>query len=191
MKKITIKAYTANELVEKARERVLEEYRDINVNSDWYQPIIEGFNEDMAKYGIFADARFSGFWSQGDGACFITNTVDTDIMIRKLYELGYDIPEDVLLYSKDLSVSIQKICNHYEHENTIAAFLYNDSEHTVSDHDTNKTKSVITKWARDISRGLYEKLKNYYEELTSDEAVIETLVKKEYIFTEKGIIIPA
>lgn len=194
-RRIELTAYTVNELPTDIRNTVIDRYRDINVDDDWYQPIFEGVNEDLAKYGIVADLRFTGFWSQGDGACFVTDTVDTDLLIRKLHEEGCTIPEDCLLYSKDLSVSIQKVhasfAHHYEHENTITACVYNDSEHIISDHDCNALESVITTWARDEARKFYKRLEKYYEELVEDKAVAETLEENQYLFTENGNLIPA
>lgn len=195
MKELKIKAYTVNELSQEAREKVLEKYHDINIDNDWYQPIVEGFDEDMAEWGVEAKLRFSGFCSQGDGACFVTDTVDTDLLIRKLHEEFHAIPEDCLHYSKNLSVSVQKVhaafANRYEHENTITACVYNDSEHIIQSTDCDALESVITAWARRESLTVYRKLEKYYNELTEDIAVIETLEENEYLFTENGNIIPA
>ncbi len=196
MKEVKIKAFMANELSEKAKMALMQTYHEINVDHDWFQPIIEGFNEDMDEYGITADAQFSGFWSQGDGACFITETVDTDLLIRKLHEAGVEIPEDCLIYSKDLSIKIAKgsesFCNRYEHENTIEAIVHSESD-VIVEYDLDLLESVVTEWARTISRELYGKLEKYYIELTSDEAIMETLMDENnsYLFTESGIIIPS
>jgi len=192
MREVTIKAFGIRELNEKAQARVLQDYVDINVTGDWYSPIIEGFKENMESYGVDAEPYFSGFWSQGDGACFISNTLDTDKLVRSLYEEGYDIPEDALLYSGDYSLNIQKINNHYDHENTVEARYYDGeqiSASRVGREDSEKLEQVVTDWVRERSRNLYRDLEKYYTELTTDESIMETLEENEYLFTESGKLI--
>lgn len=197
MKTITISGYLANELNNKEQQKVLQDYHEINVMSDWFEAIVEDFNEDAkSSYGIVATLYFSGFWSQGDGACFVTKTVDTDILIRELHEQGYDIPEDCLIYSKDLSVNIEKVqasfANHYNHENTITACVHSESD-VITQHDLDRLEGVITSWAREYSKITYKSLEDYYIDLTSDEAIMETLLDEHngYLFTKNGTIIPA
>lgn len=196
MKEVKINAYMANELPEKIKLSLLQTYHEINLSYDWSQPIIEGFNEDLDEYGITAEVFFTGFWSPGDGACFVTDTVDTDKLIRKLYEKGYDIPEDCLLYSKDLSVMIQKCAsssaNRYSHENTIEAYVHNENQEFPI-KPMLVLENTLTEWAREVSRELYSKLENYYIELTTDEAIMNTLMDEDnqYLFTQSGTIIPS
>lgn len=65
---------------------LIDQYRDINVHDEWYDCTIEEFVEQMEAYGFSftthtvglvngktreePDVFFSGFCSQGDGACF-------------------------------------------------------------------------------------------------------------------------
>jgi hypothetical protein len=53
------------------RTELLEKHRDINVHDDWWQPTYDAFADDMRLKGIRVYRMFfSGFSSQGDGACF-------------------------------------------------------------------------------------------------------------------------
>lgn len=55
------------------KDELIEEYRDINVDHDWWECTYEDFIERLAEAGITvttSDISFSGFWSQGDGAQF-------------------------------------------------------------------------------------------------------------------------
>ena len=68
------------------QSKLLEEYRNVNVEYDWWDSLIEDFAEQLTEVGITADTHevklmngktrwdpniyFSGFWSQGDGAYF-------------------------------------------------------------------------------------------------------------------------
>ena len=55
------------------RTSLLEKYRYINVEFDkWWDCVESDFKEDMLLVGIDVDRIFfSGFSSQGDGACFV------------------------------------------------------------------------------------------------------------------------
>lgn len=58
----------------KERAKLLEEHRNWNVEDiEWWDHIFEGVVNDMDEIGVSVDKRrifFTGFWSQGDGACF-------------------------------------------------------------------------------------------------------------------------
>lgn len=196
MREITIKAFTFDELDEKVQKELLQTYCEINFGPSWYEPIIEGFHEDMDEYGIVCTPYFSGFWSQGDGACFVSETVDTDKLIRRLYEEGYNIPEDGLLYSGDYSIRVEKVdavyANRYDHENTVEAIVYlSDDNDRIDDYTRGKVEMIVTGWVRERSQQLFKSLENYYIELSSDEAIRETLMEEDngYIFTETGKLI--
>jgi hypothetical protein len=190
MKEVSLKIYTVDELDENVRNAVIEEYRDILTEHDWWEPIYEGFHEDMLELGLEGELYFSGFWSQGDGACFVSDTVDTDLLVRKLYESGYDIPEDALLYSGDYSIRISKVhasfANQYSHEYTIEAVITNESDR-IPTTDITKLENVLTEWIRSECKLVYMNLEKYYEELVTDEAVLETIRENEWMFTESGL----
>jgi hypothetical protein len=56
--------------------------------------------------------------------------------------------------------------------------------------DVLKAEVIITDWVREKCRELYNQLEKYYYELSSEEAIINELNEREYLFTESGIIIP-
>lgn len=67
------RTYSFDELSPEAQRKVLDDHRDINVDySDWADPIIEGFKEDLLNDFGFDEVKvqYSGFYSQGDGASF-------------------------------------------------------------------------------------------------------------------------
>lgn len=76
-------SYSFEELSPEAQENALENNRDINVDYDgWEDGVTEGFKEDMREIGIDdIEISFSGFYSQGDGASFTSEDIDT----RKLF----------------------------------------------------------------------------------------------------------
>lgn len=189
-REITITAYEFAELEPKVKEKVLDNYRYtlLELNDDWAQPVIEEFNEDMLNFGITADVKFSGFGSQGDGASFTTDTCDTDLLIRTLFEVGHDIPENALLDSKNLSVSIDRTNSRYCHEETMLVEIY-DEEMTISDLESETLKDIIEEWSKIKSRELYIKLENEFDSLTSDEAIIEYFTETEFLFYHNGTVL--
>ena len=72
MKTVTIQMYQFNDLSDTAKEKVLENFRDINVGFDgWSDDATEDAEEIGRILGIdIENIYFSGFSSQGDGACF-------------------------------------------------------------------------------------------------------------------------
>lgn len=80
--------YSFSELSPEAKENALDNNRDINVDYEgWSDPVIEGFKEDMEKIGIKdLEVSFTGFHSQGDGASFTTDDIDSTLFLNKMAE---------------------------------------------------------------------------------------------------------
>ena len=76
--------YSFEELSPEAQENALNNNRDINVDYEgWEDGVTEGFKEDMGEIGIDdITISYTGFNSQGDGASFTSDDVDT----RKLFD---------------------------------------------------------------------------------------------------------
>jgi hypothetical protein len=189
-RKIEIVVYEFAELDIKVQEKVLEKFRHVNIeyDQDWYQPIVEDFDVDMANWGLSVDVRFSGFGSQGDGASFTTDTCDTDLLIRKLHESGHKIPENALLDSKDFSVSIYRNGFSYAHEYTTYVDIHGEDT-TLSHFERKELEAVITEWSRIKSRELYINLEKEFDSLTSDEAIIKYFTETEFLFYHNGTVL--
>ncbi|HBC7569191.1 TPA: antitoxin of toxin-antitoxin stability system, partial [Escherichia coli] len=83
---ITTTVYTLHELSSTAQEKARDWYRQHHADSNWYENVYEDFREVCGIFGIDLRQRvfrlsngrfmeepciwFSGFCSQGDGACF-------------------------------------------------------------------------------------------------------------------------
>jgi len=96
---------------------LIEKHRQINVECmDWWECVYENFKERMAKVGIEVDKiYFSGFWSQGDGACF-EGTINPLRFFRKHFPTEYPTIRLVLRHGGTARVSC-KHSGHYYHEN--------------------------------------------------------------------------
>ena len=174
--------YKFKELTAEAKEKAIESCRDINTDYDWYQFIFEDWTEKLERQG-FLDARiyFSGFYSQGDGACF-TCKIDLEKLLtgrrlKSVYKKAIDS------YNNDyLSIEI-KTSGHYSHEYTMSLDYY-DQKDVV----TEKLADFIITEARNQAQTIYKELKESYEYLTSNESIIETIESNDYDFTVNGKI---
>jgi hypothetical protein len=73
MRTIETTIYEFDELSDDAKEKALDKCRDWSVDHDWWEYLFESRAEQWAEKGYSVDPKdihFSGFWSQGDGACF-------------------------------------------------------------------------------------------------------------------------
>lgn len=182
------------------RTALLDKYRYINVEFDnWWDCVEADFTEDMKKIGVHVDKLyFSGFWSQGDGACFVgalSNALtyldhhhkDQFPMIRKLLEHG----GEVRAYSTRRG--------NYYHSNSVTVGAESDTFYNVMDQPTEFHTAVVEQWDEALTKEMadfenvisdqwrtymddvYRKLEAEYDYLTSDEAVWETLEANELI----------
>ena len=180
------------------RTALLEKYRYINVeHDDWWDCVESDFKEDMKAVGIDVHRiYFSGFSSQGDGACF-EGKLDSALvyldhhhkdqhpMIRKLLEAGGGVYVN---------------CDHtgrYYHENCTQFWVDADTLTGVLPCPTEFHEEIAEQWQellgkemdsfetdvaeqwRTYMRELYSKLGAEYDYYTSDEAVWETIEANE------------
>lgn len=185
---------TALELVDAS---LLEKYRDCNVEwQDWYDYVYEGFTEDMKAIGIRVDnIYFSGFWSQGDGACF-EGIVEDDETFLKNFD-GYPMLRKLVADGGSVYLSV-KHSGHYYHENCtswnyeVEAFnmilpmptqfhvdVVAAMDEQLSD-EASEFEDEAIEFMKDKMRELYSRLEDEYEYLTSDEAVAETIIANDW-----------
>ena len=136
---------------------------------------------------------FSGFWSQGDGACF-----EGYYSYRKnaSAEIRTHAPQDTTLHGiADALQSVQRRnfyqlraeATHrgrYHHEYCMAISVDRDSP-TYQDM-TADAEDIVIEALRDLARWLYRQLEREHEYLTSDEAVDESIIANDYTFTASG-----
>lgn len=180
-----------------SKQKLIEKYRDINVDHEyWYEWVIEKFKGDMQEVGIWVDrVYFSGFWSQGDGACFEGNAIFPKFMLNFKPD-EYPMIRKLLANHGSLYFSVKQR-GHYNHENctefSIEADQFNDVLDTKS-HVQEKVVEVYdeqlsielggfedeaTEFFKDKMREVYRALEKAYENETSDEAVWDSIVANE------------
>lgn len=144
--------YSFEELSPEAQQNALDGSRDINVDYDgWEDGVTEGFKEDMREIGIDdIEISFSGFYSQGDGASFTSEDIDTRRLFnaigiksddalnmetddersrgenKEFYDL-LDTMEDIgqvernRIKPEEIRVTIERTDSRYVHFNTVRA----------------------------------------------------------------------
>lgn len=131
---MTITVYKFDELEGRAKERAREKLTEWATDHDWYESVYNLAKEDGAKRGFeIEDIRFSGFWSQGDGASW-TGSVD----VKQFVEWMLEQPEDTAIHKQidadrhrylclvelmkdgwiERNINVTRSGFHYVHENT-------------------------------------------------------------------------
>jgi hypothetical protein len=226
-KSITLKVYTLAELKSmadakdaskaqrKAYEKALEWVREGQADGNWWhEEIIADWTCNLKRIGFTAPKIFfSGFGSQGDGACFTCNSIDFEKIAVAITEANSIAVHDrskvsklllTIRNSKRFLSRLAKLCDsgfiemaierkhsRYSHERTV--------EISVDAHESNNTRSTAFKtsleafeqdieWFRvELCRAIYRDLERAYDYLVSDESCIDMAEANDYTFTEYGI----
>lgn len=109
-----------------AQQALIEKHRDWNVDNDWYDYTFDDFVTVAESFGFAVDKdkiRFSGFWSQGDGASFGTHWIDLQTIVQKSFELAtitdYGDPTEWNGYVKEFADACSAV------QSTFGAWLLN------------------------------------------------------------------
>jgi hypothetical protein len=201
--------YRLDELSAAAKQQARAWFREGSLDDFWFEFIYDDFERICAILGVELDTRpvqrygggqhrkpciwFSGFWSQGDGACFEGRYSYARNAVRRIREYA---PVDSELHQiADALQAIQRRnfyrlsatithCGRYYHEHTMAiAFARNSANGQSMTRDAEVT---VTETLRDLARWLYRQLEREFDYRTSDEAVDEAITINEYSFTEVG-----
>lgn len=145
MKQITV--YTYDEWAARDLEvagRIIERYRGINVDdTDWDREILAGWEVMLTHMGLRAvDIRYSGFYSQGDGASFSATDWDMGTLVNQAKSLAeidlrnstssipptslkelrdllaLKLPPALTALGKMVDISVVRGTSHYVHERT-------------------------------------------------------------------------
>ena len=191
MKTKTINIYSFNELSEDAQQKAIDKYRNQEVDYDF---VVEDAQTIFTILGYeFTDTNqpfyFSGFYSQGDGACIasahwsyqkgcLKKIQDYAPLNYELHKIAKDLQKFASTSFYTVTASIRH-SGHYYHEISMSYDL--DCEKGSFDEDTFRDLTA------DLCKWLYNQLENEYEHQTSDEATKEWLQDQE--FNEAGEVI--
>ena len=180
-------------LPQRQRNALLERYHDINADYEWWLDTYSLFDEELEQtYGIrVTDHRFSGFWSQGDGASFEGRVADWEKLLTSIGE-----PE-LIPFAQEADWSFDSEFNSYRycHSQSMAwsseLSLHEnpyDEETDALRHDAWKltaptaaklgcVEALIAEKFVDLADELYRRLEREYEDLTSEEAVTAYIIE--------------
>lgn len=175
------------------RSELIDKHWDINVDHEWWDCTYEDFKLEMLEKGItVADISFTGFYSQGDGACF-TGHVDMKVFL-KVHDLEQEFMGATFFAGLgELYANIhRRHSSSYSHEYTVDVDLHEDSYNEYDEDDLRcqvygqmaailneewaRLEEVVTSQCRAYMKGLYYRLRDEYEALTTPEAIWETIV---------------
>ena len=196
MRIMKTKVYTFDELSDEAKEKARSWWREGGLDYEWYDGEYEDFTTIAGFMGIEVEhIYFSGFWSQGDGACFEGNYRYEKGGVKKLLEYA---PQD-----KELNQIIETLAEaqkknfyqiygtikhqgHYYHYNSMDITLNRENNRGEEIPMVDDAEDTITEAFRDLAKWLYRNLETQYDYLNSDEQVDETIRINDYEFTEDG-----
>lgn len=184
--------YQFDDLSERAKETARDWFREgMDVDTFWSEYVIDTAKEAGALMGIQVDnIYFSGFWSQGDGACF-TGSYSYQVggLAAVVKEFGGG--SELHRIARDLQ-AIQRRAFYGLYANVSASGRYcheHSTDISVS-HDfrevTDDQEDALQEVLRDFMRWIYRSLEQEYNYTTSDEAVDESIRINEYTFNEDG-----
>ena len=201
--------YRLDELSDTAKEKARAWYREGGFDYDWFDFVYDDFERICDILGIDLKTVpvrlygggtrqktciwFSGFWRQGDGACFEGRYSYMKGAPRKIRDYA---PQDTELHR--IADSLQAVqhrnfyqlsanaCHrgHYYHEYCMAISVERDSP--IYQDMTTDAETAVAEGLRDMARWLYRQLEEEYNFLTSDMVVDEAIIANEYTFTETG-----
>ena len=170
------------------RELLLNEYRYVNTcDPYWSDSVGECFGEDMRKIGVhYGRMYYSGFSSQGDGACFAGNIDDWEKFLAAVGRpelIGQSKHLDLVFkwthsgrYCHEHSINFDEnalwIDNPFSDQTDLLRYIaWQNTQpnggpfHALADD--------FRKFLRSKMRELYHRLEEEYDYLTSDETVID------------------
>lgn len=187
-------------LREERRDKLLEEYRNVNVEYDWWGCLIEDFAEQLTEVGITADTHevklmngktrqdpniyFSGFWSQGDGACFEGHVSDWPKFLAAIGK------EDWVSWAYECNWTASSTCSrgnnmsvnseldapenpHDEEEDPLRFHAWNIVNLPPSEADLAALETEIKSKFEELADKLYNDLEAEHDYQTADEQVVD------------------
>ena len=209
MRTKTTTIYLFDELSDEAKQTAIDSNRYTEVEFfDWWGSSFEMFAEAAELFGLdirqtrksFADGGhrydptiifFSGFSSQGDGACFEGHYTYKKGALKATKQ-AFPTDSELLRIVRDLQAIQQRnfyqltaTAKHrgcYSHSGCMDITVDRADGKAFSGGDEESLKQLF----RDFADWIYSHLEKEYDYLTSDESVAESLRANEVEFTEDG-----
>ncbi len=219
--KITL-VYQFDELDDKAKEREREWYREGNCeDSYWSETVIDDAAEIATLLGVDlcqttyktmgGETRhkptvyFSGFWSQGDGACFEGTWRARDVQADKLKARApqdkelHRIVDGLVELAKEYPDGYFSVKHrgHYSHSGctsfdvelpnpTLDEMIYGSFEYQAKESAIKHDEETLIQLARDFMDWIYRQLENEWSYQNSNAQIDEAIRANAYEFLENG-----
>ena len=182
--------YTFDELSIEAKEKAIESFQqdDSYLDYNWYEYTINDFETILELAGYYSiTCYFSGFWSQGDGACFSARFSRNKRCLEKVKSYCSKHEEEIINIIKLIQEEIPlheeyeiKHSGNYSHEYCTNVYYLGDNQ------KAEKLDERFLELSRKLMRILYKKLEEEYSYLNSSESIIEHIKANNYEFTQDG-----
>lgn len=202
-----IETYRLDELSAGAKEHARSWYRETGLDYDWHDFTFADFDQvcDILGVALRTDVvrlrgggsrskpriYFTGFWNQGDGACYeavYSYAKDAHRRIRDYAPHDTDLHHiaDVLRAVQSRNFyQLNAVIEHrgrYYHEHSMTIAVDRDGMAGM----TADAEDAVADALRDLACWLYRRLRTEYEYLSSDEAIDESICANGYRFTASG-----
>lgn len=186
--------YKFDELSDSAKERAREWYRELIFSDSCDLECICEDAKTIAKlFGLeIENIYFSGFGSQGDGACFEGTYAYKKGAAKAVREYA---PQDAELHAivgrlQDVQrrnfYRLTASCTHRGHYYHSGCMSVDIEERANRWRDIGDDGGELRDLLREFADWVYSRLKDEYYYQTSDEAVDESITINEYEFDEEG-----
>ena len=190
----TITEYSFDELSEEAQERAVQDVQesDYYMDLEWWEYNDEDFQRILHILGFYqVETYFTGFYSQGDGACFeasysnekrITTKIKKHAPLDKeLHRIARRLMElqQKAQYRFEGKIYRGRYTNYY-HSNTMCFEPY------YSEDRLSKYKDNFMDICRDLADWYYSGLERQYDYHMSDDGVRDYLIGNDYQFDING-----
>lgn len=195
MKTLTFNAYSFNELSDKAKETAREWFRDgLDVDLEFTT------DDATTQFGLcgfdITNIYYTGFWSQGDGACFKGTWRARDV---RAAELKANCRVDAELHRiADECARIAALFPHaylkvehrghyyHEHCTDFTVSIVDENGDEIDTAEASKSEAALIEVSKDAMRWIYQQLEKEYDYRNSDEQIDDGIRANEYLFNETG-----
>lgn len=198
--------YKFEELSDSAKEKAREWYRQGNCQDEWWDSVYEDAATVAEKLGIDLRTKsvklmgggtrqdpciyFSGFSSQGDGACFeghyrykkgsVKEVSQYAPQDKELHRIARELQDLQRRYFYSITATVTHR-DRYCHERSVDIDVdFGERSHNVDDAES------VAELLRDFMQWIYESLETEWDGLNSDGTVEENIIANEYEFEEDG-----
>ena len=200
--------YRFHELSDKAKARARDHYRAQGVRDQWWDFVYEDAVRVANIHGISITEKsgpspaiyFSGFSSQGDGACFQGGYTpkpgnETTEGIRS------ECPQDEELHRIADALALLQVSARVQHGQRIEANITTsgsychsgtmnvDATYTEGDSPDPEIAEELQQLIRDFADWIYARLEDEYDWLNSNEHIDEALLDGDNEFEESGALV--